>query len=390
MQYYQGRNLIVATKNLCNLVEIHFYEAKPNLVTWHKDCLKLADMVSYSTTKSTQIRRVQSHLSSLGVSHLELWSPAEMSQMWRGEDTDTGIRVMQMEGYFIVTEILENSPAFSQLQVGDEILRLGDQPMVFASDIEKFNGKVTFWRDGKETTIDVAPVKIYYPFQPHITTLENKKYKVSKTGVLRLKSFTPIYFDEEDWKTLIRNAEVYDRLILDLRGNSGGDFVVMQKILSSFLCEPTDIGYLIQPRKKQEATTTFSEDMDGEAQIEAIKATSIVELQTYAGYPCYLGEINVLIDSDTASTAEIFTEAIKLRKGTHVLGQTSSGAVLLAIWYPTFFGKQHSLSIPVALYKNWKDEIIEGEGVRPDRILNYEVSAWRNGIDNWLLAAAKD
>ncbi|MCB0347606.1 MAG: hypothetical protein KDD37_02160 [Bdellovibrionales bacterium] len=389
-QYYKSRNLVIASRWVCELVNEHFYESSETLNVWYKDCQKIAESVAYRTSKSTQIRRIQRHLSSLGASHLELWNPAEMSQMWLGEDTDTGIRVRQMQGYWIVTEVLEDSPAEHQVEVGDEVLKIGDKPPVFSSDINKFKGTITLWRDGKEYQISILPQKIQYMFQPQVKTLESKKYKVEKTGVLRLKSFTPVYFDQDEWKKLIQNAEVYDHLVLDLRGNSGGDFVVMQKILSSFLCEPTDIGYLLQPRKQQEVTATFAEDMDGAAQIDTIKKSSIVELQTYADYPCYLGDLDVLIDADTASTAEIFAEAIKLRKGTHLLGQTTSGAVLLAIWYPTYFGKQHSLSIPVALYKNWKDQIIEGEGVRPNKVLNYEVNAWRNGIDNWLLEAAKE
>ncbi len=380
---------MIASHLICDLVNTHFYESSLTLTTWYEECQRVADAVKYRTTKQTQIRRIQSHLSSMGASHLELWSPAEMSQMWLGADTDTGIRVKQMQGYWIVTEVLADSPAEHQIELGDEILKLGDKPPIFSSDVNKFNGKILLWRDGKEIEVSIVPKKIHYAFQPQIQTLESKKYKVEKTGVLRLKSFTPVYFDQDEWKKLIQNAEVYDHLILDLRGNTGGDFVVMQKILSSFLCEPTDIGYLIQTRKKEEVNTVFTEDMDGNAQIEAIKNSSVVELQTYAEYPCYLGDIDVLIDGDTASTAEIFSEAIRLRKGTKLLGQTTSGAVLLAIWYPTYFGKQHSLSIPVALYKNWKDEIIEGEGVTPNTILNYEVAAWRNGVDNWLLAAAK-
>jgi carboxyl-terminal processing protease len=388
-QYYQSRGLILATENVCQLVMDHFYESSTTLNTWYEQCKEIANTTPYRGTRQRQIARVQSHLASLGVSHLELWSPSEMSQMWLGEDTDTGIRVTQIESYWIVTEVLEKSPADGVIFIGDEIISVNDKKLVFAEDIEKASGVFKFWRDGQQKTVNLKPEKITYPFRPYLKKLDAKKYQTSDTAVLVLKSFTPVYFDDEEWKKIIQEATKYDKLVLDLRGNSGGDFVVMQKILSSFLCEPTDIGYLVQPRKKQEVTAVFSEEMDGGAQIDTVKNSSVVELQTYAEYPCYLGEINLLIDSSTASTAEIFTEAIKLRKGTHILGQTSSGAVLLAIWYPTLFGKQYSLSIPVALYKNWKDQIIEGEGIKPDRIINFNLAAWRNGVDNWILEAIK-
>lgn len=389
-QFYQSKNLIIASHALCQLVEKHFYQNSASLQQWVKDCHLLADSVRYRTSKETQIRRLQSHLSTMGASHLELWSPSEMSQMWLGEDVDTGIRVLQMDNYWIVTDVLPNSPAAEYLQVGDEVIKINEKTVLFASDVEKFSGNITVWRNGAELSFSIEPQKVIYSHQPQILSLDPKKYKAENAAVLKLKSFTPVFFDEDKWRELMKSAEDFDHLIIDLRGNSGGDFVVMQKILSSFLCEPTDIGYLVQPRKRIEATASFSEDMDPEAQIEAIKNSAIIELQTYANYPCYLGEIHVLIDSDTASTAEIFAEAIKLRKGTRLLGQTTSGAVLLAIWYPTYFGKQHSLSIPVALYKNWKDQVIEGEGVSPNLELQYQVQAWRNGVDNWIVSALKD
>ena len=93
------------------------------------------------------------------------------------------------------------------------------------------------------------------------------------------------------------------------------------------------------------------------------------------------------IDSETASVSEVFAETLKELKGTPILGEASSGQVVMAIWYRLdALGPGYSLSIPEAFYISPKGETIEGVGIWPKRLLNYRLNSEVQGKDSWLEA----
>src|SRR5690606_14906292 len=64
------------------------------------------------------------------------------------------------------------------------------------------------------------------------------------TAHLRLSSFLPQYFEREKWLDIVSSLAPYERLIIDLRGNSGGSFPAMLRVLSTFFCTSEEIGSL--------------------------------------------------------------------------------------------------------------------------------------------------
>jgi len=377
--YSQSHLLKLALLETCEMVEKRYYKKDELLADWQKECFSGVRSLPLRLNKEKAISWLRAHLATMPASHLDLWTPKEMSRIWEGEDLDLGIKIKEVGGHFIVFAIYPDSPASEKLKVGDEILEVDGESAQSPWQIENARGDFLVLRQNEKILVQLERRKIRFPFQPQLVSLSNK------AAQLKLPSFSPVYFDDLEWQLLSEDLNQYENLIIDLRDNTGGDFVVMLKIISRFFCEPMDIGYLVRPRSQKDTSASFSEIMDGEEQVELIAKVKTVELRTFPVDLCYEGNVKVLVNAETSSTAEIFAAAMRLRIGTRIYGQYSAGAVLLAIWYPLSLGRGYSLSIPVATYKTWRDQEIEGVGIEPDVYLYYDLNEMRQGKDSWLL-----
>ena len=113
--------------------------------------------------------------------------------------------------------------------------------------------------------------------------------------------------EDRDIDKAIGKASNFPALVLDLRGNSGGLEDELLRLLGSFVDHTDTIGtiqrrherkpFVVQPRKP------------------------------------FTGKLVVLVDSRSASAAEIFAAAIQLRKRGAVLGDRTRGAVMRSMIY---------------------------------------------------------
>ena len=389
--YAESRFFKRASHQICRHVGDNYYEDNDKLRAWEKRCHQGVSRIPIWWSKKTVITALQRQLDEMGSSHLEIWTPRDMSVVWKGISVDTGIKTLWIDSYHIVTEIIADSPASAfDIRPGDELIAINNKDVVSEDQIRTTHGTFSFWRDGVTRDFKIEPKNIDLQDNPSVVSLDPVRYKVQRIGILKLPSFAQHYFGVNDWVPVAKDLTPYDKVIVDLRGNTGGDFVAMLRVLSSFFCTPTDVGYLKRPREKISSTGAFEDILNTEEQIRVLNSSSVVELQTFDDYPCYDGDVNVLVDHDTGSVAEIFATAIRQRKGTHIYGEPTSGDVLLAIFSPTSFGKDYTVSVPAALYLTVDDKILEGKGVVPDESLEVDLSSWRNGMDSWLLKAAKN
>jgi carboxyl-terminal processing protease len=93
-------------------------------------------------------------------------------------------------------------------------------------------------------------------------------------------------------------------VVLDLRGNSGGLYESLEKFAGGFFGQDTKLGNI----KGREGSKP-----------------AIVRSR---GKKAFLGKLIVLVDSKTASAAEIFARIVQLEKRGIVLGDRSRGAVM--------------------------------------------------------------
>lgn len=369
-----------AWRFVCQLVEQKFFRQDNMLTEWGVDCVNQAHLQLFKT-RVDQIEELKNQLSLLGVSHLDLFYPVEEKRIWRGESVDTGLRLIGSQGRMLVLNIIPNSSAAqSGIKKGDEVISINGKALFYPWDAEDTSGVYTLRRDENEFSVELKAGQLQLDETPKLRSLE------SSIGHIIIPSFRGPLF--EDWALLAHKLEPYKGIIVDLRDNNGGNFAAMLRVLSTFICQPEVVGHLRQPRKTNLKSASFPDLLNDLVQIQFMSEHGDVMLKTFGTYGCYTKPLVVLINEQTASVSEIFSQTLlEKRSNTKIMGQHSAGNVLLSVWYEIPFWADHSVSIPEAQYESLGGEFLEGAGVQPQNQLNYKYEDLVRGRDTWLETA---
>ncbi|MBA2339514.1 MAG: hypothetical protein H0V88_03895 [Pyrinomonadaceae bacterium] len=150
-------------------------------------------------------------------------------------------------------------------------------------------------------------------------------------------------------------------LILDLRGNGGGSGEVLLNIASNFFATETSYGGF-RPR-------------NGE----------IKKYYTHRTERVYTGAIVLLVDENSASASETFSQFMQESGRAFVIGRQTCGCVLNSYSKRTKDGG--TLRYSARVYVSPKGRILEGTGVAPDEMVTLTIADLRRGRDAALEAA---
>jgi C-terminal processing protease CtpA/Prc len=381
-----------AAIEVCDLLRDNYYKSDtPDVQKFIQKCRGQAEGQSFLLSKAANIARLNRRLSELHSSHLSVYNPAEYKLLWENTGLDTGMRSRFIEEFIVVYDIVPESPAaLKGLRPGDVLETLNGAILSSPSEAQNTAGVYQVARrEGKtgETQrmqVEIRPEEVQEDLSP---TLEDLGQKV---GLLRIPSFLAQYFEEEDWEEISSGLSMFDRLIIDLRDNSGGSFPAMMRAVSPFRCQKPLIGSILRPLRegmKQEAD--LKDDLQTESQLKQLKESAVLNLRGSDQYGCFNGAVTILIDSGTASTAEIFAQAFYSRPRSRIWGQMSSGQVVLAQWFPlsSLGSDAYSMSVPIGAYHTSDGADLENVGLIPQRQLNYDLDVSLQGRDNWIEAA---
>jgi carboxyl-terminal processing protease len=368
-------------RSVCDLAEDHFYKVDERLAHWVRACRMRAAELSLSTNLESTMAMIQDHMNIMTVSHFQLYSPVEDRKLWKGETVDTGIRSRYIEDHLIVYKVFPGSSAAEAgVRPGDEILALPGSDQVTPYGAEHRSGIFTVKRGEDVLRIEIAPKPLVIDSKPSLEDLGGGH------ALLEISSFRSEFFPADEWRALGRQVMRYRHVIIDLRENSGGNFVAMLRAASTFLCADQSLGVLLQPRKSLEDKLSLEDNTDDGYQIKELETFRRIGLVTFPGYGCYRGRVTVLVSSATSSVAEIFAQAFVNRPGGRVWGQPTAGDVVLAVWYDLpRLGPGFSVSVPEAIYLTPEGEELEGRGVYPKRELYYDLGLALKGKDSWIV-----
>jgi C-terminal processing protease CtpA/Prc len=184
--------------------------------------------------------------------------------------------------------------------------------------------------------------------------------------ILKLPGF---YRTDLDARQMIGKAREHSSLVLDLRGNPGGAEPVLQDLLSSVFDEDVKIA---DPVTREAASPVMAKGSHHKA---------------------FSGKLIVLVDSRSASAAELFARVIQIEKRGLVLGDRTSGSVREAEFY------SHTTGIrPMFSYGTWVADAdlimsdgksLEHLGVTPDETILPTAADLANNRDPVLSRAAE-
>jgi C-terminal processing protease CtpA/Prc len=196
--------------------------------------------------------------------------------------------------------------------------------------------------------------------------LRQRHYEIDDVMIWKMAEFD-LKDDEVDHMFGI--AKKHKALVLDLRDNPGGAVVTLDHMLGNVFEEDVKIG-----------------DRKGRKELKP-------QLAKGRGKNAFTGKIVVLVDSRSASAAELFARVMQLEKRGTVVGDRSSGSVMESRHYAESLGLDtkvfYGFSITDAdlIMKDGKS--LEHSGLVPDEIVLPTASDLAEGKDPALVRAAE-
>ena len=250
-------------------------------------------------------------------------------------------------------------------------------------------------KDGKEATIafDVPSPKdkkhpVAHPRPVSFRRLENG------IGFLKVTMFPgAVGIDvAHDIDRAMAQLEACDRLIVDLRGNTGGGIGGL-RLMSYLTPDKIPVGYSLTKRRaangyRKEQLTRFEKIPDSKWMLPllalryAFGDKSIAVVTEGLGPKRFHGRIAMLVNQHSASAAEMVAGFAAENKLARIVGTKTAGRLLTGSAFKV--GHGYILGLPVAAYLTWQGTMLEGKGIAPDTAVDLSYDALKEGRDNQL------
>jgi C-terminal processing protease CtpA/Prc len=176
-----------------------------------------------------------------------------------------------------------------------------------------------------------------------------KSHRLAEVGDVLIWKMPGFNLTPEEVDGIMNKARSHKTLILDLRGNPGGYVDTLLRLIGNLFDHDIKVGD-IQRRKETKPFTAKTR-----------------------GSGSFSGQLIVLVDSISASSAEILPRVVQLEKRGIVIGDRTAGAVMRSRLYDHGVGVTSTaffaMSVTDADVKMGDGKTLEGTGVTPDEIL---------------------
>ena len=303
----------------------------------------------FNNAMSGMLTKLDSHAEFLDAEAYE-----NLRAFTEGDVGDIGIKVQYQpkEGYWVITEVIDGSPADKKgIAVGDYLhqvdeFKLGEEEE--SNDIEQLLTGIA------GTQVDVVTSKAGR--RKHSTTLQrnNNHPQIIETRlvegmvIIRLPAFQN-NSREKLLQSLIELDAPITGVLLDMRDNPGGVLASAVSVASLFMTD-TDV---VQVKGRQSDSRTLS--TQGTALLEALPVV-------------------VLQNRYSASAAEVLASSLQAQKRATILGEVSYGKGSVQSVIP--LNDEQAVKLTVANYMTALGKKIDGVGVAPDVTLLGNQSTW--------------
>jgi C-terminal processing protease CtpA/Prc len=188
-----------------------------------------------------------------------------------------------------------------------------------------------------------------------------------------------------------------DRLIIDLRGNTGGGIGAL-RVMSLLTPGRIPVGFALDRRRVRPNLDSEKQRFRRFHAIPASKralwllalqfaptmlAKTPIVLETEGlGRKEFHGNAILLVDRHTASAAEMIVAFARENNLAKVVGEKTAGKLLSATSVKV--GHGFRLALPTGAYYTWKGSILEGTPIEPDELVEFDWQTARGNKDRQL------
>lgn len=343
---------VLAVRSNATNIEMD-YETKIELILSYLETFYLNDL----DDEMIENALAKGLLQNIGDKYAEYYSPEEfedlMEQM-NGEYAGIGVQItMNDEGKVEVYKVFRDTPAEEAgIQIRDYIVEAAGQ-----RDFETLDDLVAIVRGPEGTQVDIV---IERNGEEIPMTVERRKIETESIYSEMLSDTVGyILISEFNASTVSQFFHAIDSLqeqgmtsvIMDLRDNPGGDYDSVVAMCDRVLPE----GVIVSVEDKQGGIITENSD-----------AT------------CLDIPIVLLVNSNTASAAELFTMALHDYDMAQVVGTTTYGKGIVQSIFRLLDGS--GLKFTTEKYYGPKGNYIQDTGIEPDFVLEFPEEVYEDGI----------
>ena len=257
------------------------------------------------------------------------------------QNLDTGVTT--------ASSVYEDSPAMKAgMKDGDIIYQVEDRD-VSGMALEEISGSI---KGEKGTTVEITVLRGEEREEVSLTitrdTIQAETVKTrmleDEIGYLAISEFDSVTLEQYREGLAELTAQGMEGLIVDLRGNPGGNLDTVCEILDLMLPE----GLIVYTEDKDGNRQEFTSDEAQEVQVP----------------------LAVLVDGNSASASEIYAGAIQDYGIGQIVGTKTYGKGVVQTIYDLKDGT--SLKLTVAEYFTPNGRNIDGEGITPDVEVTYQ------------------
>ncbi len=365
------------------LVETKYFDPDFDPATWRQQLDERREAILGSATAEAFEQGVHDLVSTLGTSHTAFFhrnlrpvpSRQAICATLIQEETPDGPRWMfadvQEEG---AADLVGIRPGDLLLSLNGKELSTDKPPQFQVGDGLKLGlGRL----DGNYTEIQIevpTPKSSKRPFSLPRPVVHRKLD--AQTGYLKVNMFPGLVGIDvsRDIDRAVASFRDCDRLVIDLRGNSGGG-VGCLRLMSYLTPDRIPVGYSLTRKRakngyEREQLTRFSGIPSSKWQLPLLALRyafvdhSIVLVTEGLGAQPFHGRIAILVNQHSASAAEMAAAFAQENNLARIVGVKTPGRLVGS--RPFKLPEGYFLVLPVGAYVTWDGQRLEGAGVKPD------------------------
>ncbi|EDY80968.1 peptidase, S41 family [Verrucomicrobiia bacterium DG1235] len=326
------------------------YAFETDFSRWRQLAAERSTEIEAAKTEDELARVLGEALDEFGLSHLGIFSPSTVKLQRVGQRAGVGITIHPLDsGGGLISYVLDNSPAERcGLQKGDILHTIDESPL---DDIKQLAGDrgqkrtISWMREDQKMSCEIE-YDVFSLSEP------SRMYWLQEdVAVIQIQSFQYRYYRAAKINRFFKEAKNAKAIILDLRNNRGGLSFYSRHLASKI--SPSSETFALLAQKKHERTAK------GHRPQHPLPLSKP-----------YRGKVVVLVDSLSASAADIIPAFVSETGRGLVIGQRTSGALQLARSYPLPAGFR--IYLPIAELLTPKGNRLEGTGFKPDVELSLE------------------